>query len=322
MTAGQRLAAKKAAKASRKVEARGRTPEVIEARAIDRFQHAADWISVHTREAAMVAGVIAVVAIAYGVWHAVHTSKATAAGDALWAAVEDASAPVGESPAPDDATGPHFATEAARADAALAAYEKVASEHPSSDAAAQAKLGAGVELYRKGAYDDARKALEAVASMDGASPEVVLRALETVGFSYEAQEQWDKAAAVYEKLASEQPAHANLAKYALARVTEAKGDTEKAKTLLVALVDETGDSVTVKAGERPSGSSYVRDRAQLRLRALDATLVKGASAPAGGPTISASDLQKLPPEVRQQILQKLLQSAAGKAGGAAPSDGE
>ena len=210
-------------------------------------------------------------------WSSYSDQQAEAAGALLADAVEIAQAEIvaaeeGDDAAPDAAepdadAAPTFATEEARAEAALEAYRRVLSEYPSSDAAIWARLGEAKALSDLGRHAEARQAYEAAEGEGGGDPSVALRALEGSAFTFEAEEQWDQALQVYERLAAiDERRYQPVAEYHRARMYIAKGERERATETLRELVEDLGEA---EDDAERQDFTYVLAQAETRLRELD-----------------------------------------------------
>ncbi len=362
-SAGARLAAAKAAKAAVKAakkqarrEEAGVTQSAAERDAEDLAQaqsaeevlkgsplgraatRAGEWTQAHQQLAFGVLGVAIVALLGFLGWSFYTTSQAAAAGALLQDAMEISGAPIvaeGDEAATtsdddaDEDDAPTYATAADRNTAALAAYRRVSSEYPSSQAAAWARLGEGRTLLSQAEYDDARTAYEAAFDHSGDEPVVAWQALEGIGAAYEAQENWAQATSTYERLAAlSDHAYESVANYHLARMHAASGDESAALTSFRELVDtlrEEGDD-----GEPPF--PYVLAQADQRLRELDPSAagagpsLHGAGGGGGGADAegagAGSGIDNLSPEQLQELIRRLQSQGAGGAGGAAPTPPE
>ena len=324
LTAGQRLAAAKAAKAARKAAKRGRSAEVVETKALKHAEAATTWAKQHRRKL-IVAVVLVAVAVAGATgWSIYSEEKAQEASTVLWDAVETARAEIvaegGASPDEDTQT---YATIEARAERASERYEKVVAQYPSTPAAVWAHLGRGNALYELGEHGDARTAYQKALTEGGDDPIIAWRALEGIGFTYEAEEQWDVAIERFQELGSSaEGAWRDIADYHLARMYLAKNDEARAKETLRELVDRL-------RGEREGEPQldYVLAQAELRLAALDPTLVPRAQ-PAfpgggfgGGGEGGMGDMGDMDPEQLQRILEQLQKQGIGDGAGGGGGEG-
>ena len=293
MTAGARLAAAKAAKAARKAAKLGkdikdeREPLAqLESTGLGQsIEKAGAWagqnrMAVYAIVAALVLGIGGWIG-----WHSYSESQAREAGALLADAVElsEAAIRAEDAPEPGDDDPPSFTSTTARAEAALAAYQDVVARYPGSEAASWAQLGAGNSLLELERYDDARAAFEAAAHQS--DPSIVWRALEGKGFTYEAQEEWDQAIEVYQELSRlDDNRFEPVAKYHIARMYIAKGETEQATETLTALVDQQRGAAD---DEEKQEFAYVLAQAEIRLRELDPSAAParpslGGANPLGG----------------------------------------
>ncbi len=304
MTAGARVAAAKAAKAAQKAvkkaayaeeraaqtNAPAPTPEEEEADPVEQIKEtplgqatvrAQEWVGDNQ---GLVIGALAVAAIAllgYFGYQYVNDNAAVAAGALLEEAVEISRAEIrdeGEE-ADEDDDERSYASVAERTEAALAAYRRVTSEASGSAAAGWARLGEARLLLDSGEATEAREAFEAAIASHGADPVIAMRAYEGVGFTYEAEENWDEARESFERIRSlSNGEYAAVADYNLARVRLATGDDVGAQTALEELVDELREE---SASGEPA-FPYVLAQAQTLLRELDPS-----SASAAAPTLGA-----------------------------------
>ena len=269
-TAGQRLAAAKAAKAAKKAAARGKQAELVEDEAAARADKAAGWLERNRGPITMAA--LALLALMGG-WFAYESYAKSQAGDAstlLWEATQTLNAPLGdeEDPLADEESedAERYETIGARADAALEKLDALLADYGSTDLAPWAQVLRGRALYQKGEHEAAREAFGRALSEGGA--DVRPRALEGIAFTFEAEEAWDEAIARFEELRSDDdPALSILADYHIARVHIARDNEEEAKEKLQAVLDALREEDAPELG-------YVRDQAELRLMAIDSSLVQ------------------------------------------------
>ncbi|AKF06906.1 tetratricopeptide repeat protein [Sandaracinus amylolyticus] len=350
-SAGARLAAAKAAKAAKKAAKKaqlaaegaptdelamtgGGAPakapeEVLKESAIGvAASKAGEWAQANRQIAVGIVGVLIVGAlgwVGYSWWHA---SQAHAAGALLTEAVEIANAEVvregEERPEPVEGREEErtFATREARAEAALEAYRRVLSEAGGSDAARWARLGEARALFDLGRNEDARGAYETALREAGGDPIVAWRALEGIGFTYEADQQWDQAIEQYQELRSiEDGAYEAPADYHIARMRIAKGERVEATTALRGLVERLRE----ESSEGEPAFPYVMAQAEVRLRELDPGSASSSSPMMIGPEGAPGGSGGLPPGLEgidPQILEQLRrQLGAGGAGEGAPGEG-
>ena len=338
MSAGARLAAQKAAKAVLKAQKKDErtsasTPdqEPLEGEVVDSAEaapevlldrtelgratlRAGDWWAANSQLA-----LGAVVAVGVGLagflgYRLFTENAAVGAGSLLEEAVEAANAPIEAEPAGgsdavvDDTLS--FPTAAARDEAALAAYQRVISEHGDTEAAAFARLGAARALVALGRGDEARPLYQAAADRGGANGTIGLQALEGIGFLQEAADDLAGAQATYERLGLLADRRFEpVSKYHLARLQITRGEDDAARTALRELVSELR-----AAGEDAPEPEfpYVLAQAEMRLRELDPS-TSAATPSFGGGRGAGADLD---PQI-QEMLRRLQaeQAAGGGAGG-------
>ncbi|HJK91025.1 MAG TPA: hypothetical protein RMH26_09885, partial [Polyangiaceae bacterium LLY-WYZ-15_(1-7)] len=273
VTAGERLAAAKAAKAAKKQAQRGQEAEEIEDKAEQTAEAASDFLE--ENRGRILAAIAAVMLLAGGYfgWQYFAEGKAADAAELLWDATETLNAPIrseedeeGEAADEEDAEEESYASIEARADATLEELQALFADHAGSDAATHGRLLQGRALYQKGQNEEARSAFQQ--ALQSSDADVRARALEGLAYTYEAEEAWEDAAAQFEELRqSDDPALAILADYHLARVHIAQDDEETAKEKLQAVLEGLREEEAPELG-------YVRDQAELRLMAIDSTLVQ------------------------------------------------
>lgn len=313
-TAGARIAAAKAAKAALKA---AKKAERVEASAaanrtaapapteeedpVEQIKESAvgqaamraqDWVGANQ---GAVLGVLGLAVLAFVGWLAygyVTDSAAVAAADLLGEAVRISRAEIrdeGEE-ADADAEAPTFASVEERSEAALTAYRRVITEHGDSEAAGWARLGVARLLLTSGETEEARTAFEATVASSGADPVVAMRAYEGVGFTYEAEENWDEAREAFERIRGlENGAYGPVADYHLARVRLATGDNVGAQTALEELIDGIRGDSDSSEPEFP----YVLAQAQTLLRELDPSSASGAEAPTLGAGASEEEIMEM-----------------------------
>lgn len=200
----------------------------------DEFQvvagKALQWIL--NNQARVIAGVVAVAAIALGAWAFAswRESREEKAGSALSEALELASRPLAGEAAPGEPQD-SFASKGEREKAVIAALQKVRSEYGGSRAAqtAQAELG----FHEQAAGDSAAAAKDLQDFLSSAGREHPLRAVaqESLGYALEAQGKLDEAKAAFEKLREDgMPSHADFQAARLALLQgkpDAKAQLEK-----------------------------------------------------------------------------------------------
>jgi hypothetical protein len=257
---------------------------------------------------------LAVVAVAAAVggggylWWSQRTEGA--ASNEITQAVSDEDGRIGDPDKEDDDTRPVdlrpvFKTDAERLDAALAKYREVETKFKRTGAAYLARLEEGSLLLDKGDLDGALAAFDEASKspLAAADSEVKGRALEGVGFVYEAKAKatpadkdklLDQAAQAFRALENtDVKGFKELGMYHQARVLEAKGEKDKAIEVLKALHERLN-----QPGETAHPFVYLETIADDRLRALDPTAIKpkskglgGGGGPGGG--MSQEEMQKL-----------------------------
>ncbi len=190
-----------------------------------------------------------------------------------------------------------FKTTDERADAALAAYQKVVSQHGGTGAAILAKLGEGGDHLDKHEWDKALEAYSAVASstLAGADPDVKGRALEGEGFAKEGKGDVDGAIAMFKELQGvDLRGYKELGMYHEARLALAKGDKDKAKDLLKQVHDRL---------EQPTSDGppmrYLQAMTDNALRRIDPSLVPAKAPVMGGAKGGAMTKDELEKAMRQ-----------------------
>ncbi len=288
---------------------------------------AGEWAEANRQLAIGGAAVAAIALFGWLGWSWWTSSQASAAGQLLADAIEISSAEI-VAPDAEDETEPEPTAEAAteedpaptfesieaRNEAALAAYERVSAEYPGSAAALWARLGEGRTLVDQGQYDAARTAYEAAFHASGDESVVAWQALEGIGASYEAEENWAEATATYERLSDiAEGAYASAASYHLARMHAASGDEAAAQTAFRELVDSLQEGS--EDGEPPF--PYVLAQAELRLRELDPSSGGSGPSPLTVPDGEGGGLEGLEGMDPEQ-LQELIRQLQTKSGGGAP----
>jgi tetratricopeptide (TPR) repeat protein len=216
---------------------------------------------------------------------------------------------------------PVFKTAAERRDAALAKYKDVETKYKGTGAAYLARLEEGSLLLDKPDLDGAIAAFTDASQspLASADAEVKGRALEGLGFAYEAKaaatpaekDKWlDQAAQQFRTLENtDVKGFKELGMYHQARVAEAKGDKDKAIQLLKALHERLSPA----AGETHP-FVYLESVADDRLRQLDPSAIPAKSkGPGPGPG------GKWTEEQIQQLMEQY-KHAQGAGGGAPPGN--
>ena len=308
-------ASKRLAKIGEKARPKRAIPDAVEAAdpLIERTQALADWAKKNRNivQGAIVAAVLA--AIGGGIWYWHDLKRSSEASTALAQAVADERGRIGDPDKEDDEgihdTTPIFKTPEERQNAALTKYRDVESKFKGTGAAWLARLGEGAILLDKGDADGAIAAFQEVAdsSLAKADAEVRGRVEENLGFAYElraqknpaqAKSDLEKALEQYKQLESSDVfGFAQMAPYHEARVYALEGDKPKAIETLKKLRDDLMKSMDARL------LGVERELVDDRLRELDPASVppKRAQIGAGG-GLSPEVLEKLPPELRAQLL--------------------
>ena len=237
----------------------------------------------------------------------------------LTKAVEDERAKVGEPPKEDPENPVElplmFKTFDERRDAALSKYREVQTKFPKTGAAILSRLGEGSLLLDKREADPALAAFTEVkgSALATADQEVKGRAIEGQGFAYElkaittpadAAKNWDGALKAYKELENvvEIRGFKELALYHQARVTQNKGEKDKAKEILMGL-KERFDKHEDSTSNVPQGPAfpYLREVAMDRLREIDPTAApKTQAAPGGSPQLSPAQIRKMMEDMQKK----------------------
>ena len=299
-TAGQRLARAKKLKADRKAAERSIEDEVVEEAAIEQAEVAASFLEKNQKSIVMGMVGIAVAAALFFGYQKFAEGATAESSTALWGAVSTANAEVvaEEDAAADASDAPEretYETIRARAEAALEKFRAVQSDFPGSDAATYAALGEANALYDTGEFAEAREVYERALSAGQNDVNVTIRGTEGIAFTFEAEDNWESAKERYEELKDiEHPQAEPLARLHLARVALHNDDEETAKTELRTLLENLREE---DAPQLP----YVRDQAELRLMALDSSLVQRA------PDLGGAGLQGAPEDLQRQIQELMRQ---------------
>jgi tetratricopeptide (TPR) repeat protein len=193
----------------------------------------------------------------------------------------------------NEAGQPVFKTREERDKKAIEAFDATIKQDPKSATAGWAQVGEASIQLEQGKHDEALKLYES-AFGHKEIPLLASRALEGIGLSLEAAGKTDDAIKRYEELkAFNNGTDKDLAEYHLGRLKLAKGDKDGAKALLKPLYDRLGER---KEGVPPS--RYLRSEVEIRLAEIDSSLVdKGAGEPS---QFSQEELQRLIQQLQQQ----------------------
>lgn len=257
LTAGQRLAATRAAKSARKAAERGRQAEMVEDRALAQAAVAKDWLNDNVKPLGLAAAGVLVVAAVATIWSAIVDDRTAEAGSELYEVVESNIYDDGE---------------------LAASYATVAQDHPGTVAATWALIGEGRALYGQGKHAESREAYRtALESTDNEVLQWV--ALEGIAYTLEAEQAYDEALVELDALRELSDQVAPIASYHQGRILMAQGRNDEAKLKLQSVMTEL---------RRPGGPSlpFTRAQAEARLALLDPSL-----APSAGPDMRALEDQ-------------------------------
>lgn len=328
LTAGQRLAAQKAAKAAMKARKRGKA--VVEDEILKKASKAGEWIGRYRRGfAAVVAGiVVAIGAIGVGWWY--QAGQAHKASALLLKAVETTTAPIGEAStfgvqAEAEKKKERFKTTDERARKAIKRYGKVIAQFPNTEAADWARLGQAGQYMLLADSSKAAKRYNEVADA-ARQPWLSRQALQGLIATSEQQKDYKAALEHANALAAlNDGAFKDLAEYHTARILLAQGEKKNGAQRLKKLVER------LRKDNAPT-YAYLLGQAELTLLAADPSLLPGGrlsqqsqgGAGAGlgglGGMGGLEGLENLSPEQLQMLLQQLQQQQPGSA--PAPQQGQ
>ena len=269
-TAGQRLAASRAAKSARKAAEKGRQAELMEDKALAQAAVAKDWLADNIKTLGLAAAGVLVVATIGIVWSSISTKKNVEAGGAL--------AGVLTSNIYED-------------DELASAFGKVVTEHEGTVAATWALIGEGRALYGASKHAQALEAYQA--ALDSTDDETMQWvALEGMAYTLEAQSSYDDAIAQLDALGRLNSEIEPIADYHQARILMAQGKNDEAKSRLQRVL---------AALRRPGAVAlpFTQAQAEARLTMLDPSL-----APRTGP-----DMRAIEDQLNQMMRQQQGQAA-------------
>ena len=290
-----------------------------------------EWAKQNQKLVQLVGGLIAAALLGIAGFLYLEHKHETEASALLTKAVEDERAKVGEPPKDDAEANADlplsFKTYEERRESALKKYREIESKFPKTGAAILSRLAEGSLLLDKHEADPAAAAFTDVkgSALASADNEVKGRALEGLGFALElkaratpaeAAKYYEEALKVYKELENviEVRGFKELALYHQARVTQNKGEREKAREIFVGL-KERFNKVEDATSNVPASPSfpYLREVAMDRLREIDPTAApKTQAAPGGSPQLSPAQIRKMIEDAQKK---------GGKAGGADPRGG-
>lgn len=203
---------------------------------------------------------------------------------------------------------PIFEDDAARLNAALASYERAASQAANDPVGAFARLGQAGVAFELGKHDEALAAYDQVIAGSPAKAEAIIlaSALEGRGLVLEAKKDLPGALQAFEKLASV-PGYENRALYQQARIKHALGDAAAAKAALNQLFSALGPPKAASFGGLPERTEFLRERAEQLASSVD-PLEKDVKVPK--PPMGADAVQ--------QMLEQLQKSGAVQPAAPAP----
>jgi len=256
-SAGNRLAAKRAAKAAKKAAVRGNgaTAAAPADEVAKSVLDANAWLDAHGRKLAI--GFAALVVLGVGALFVSHWQGAQTreAGQALDAAVRTAHGLVlsPEETVPEGVLVPTFGSAKERDEKALTQMREVSKKYEGTRAAAYAALGEASSLLNLGKAEEASAAFEKLRNAQGNEYEDSAdlwrsRVLEGAGYALEAQKKYPEARARFEELSKlHGGSYRILGDYHRARMLVAEGNREDAKKTLEALtkaiVDKPADAL-------------------------------------------------------------------------------
>jgi len=265
LTAGERLAASRAAKSARKTADRGRAAELVEDKALAQAAVAKDWLADNLRPLGLAAGGVLLVAAIGIAWSTIASDKNEEAGSQLAAALE--------SDTYDDAE-------------LAESYAAVVRDHEGTVAATWALVGEGRALYGQGKHEQARDAYEAAAeSTDDETLQWI--ALEGIAYTLEAEQSYEQALEQLDALRALGKEVTPIAGYHQARILIQQGRMDEAKVKLQGVLAE------LRQPYAPA-LPFTRAETESRLALLDPSL-----APSTGPDMRALQ-EQLNEMIRQQ----------------------
>jgi predicted negative regulator of RcsB-dependent stress response len=293
---------------------------------IEKTAKLSEWAKQNQKTVQVVGALIAAALLGIAGFLYIEHKHETEASSLLTKAVDDERAKVGEPPK-DDPEAPadlplSFKTYEERRESALKKYREVQSKYPKTGAAILSRLAEGSLLLDKHEADPAAAAFTDVkgSPLASADQEVKGRALEGLGFALELKAQaapaesakyYDEALKVYKELENtvEVRGFKELALYHQARVTQNKGEKDKAKEILLGL-KERFNKIEDNTSNLPAGPAfpYLREVAMDRLREIDPTAAPKTpqTAPGGSPQLSPAQIRKMIEDAQKK---------GGKAGG-------
>jgi tetratricopeptide (TPR) repeat protein len=167
----------------------------------DEFQvvagKAMEWVAAHQKKVLLAAGAVVLLVVAAWALSAWRGARETKAAGDLALALEQLSRPLAGEAQPGQET---FASREERTKAALAALEKVRTDHAGTKAAQTALAEMGFLKLKTGDAAGAQKDLSDFLSGAGRDHPLRIFAQESLGYAYEAQGKLDEARAAFEML--------------------------------------------------------------------------------------------------------------------------
>lgn len=293
------------------------TSEMVQAQMVKASSSAAKWLKGNFK---IILAVAAAGIIGFGAFTFFGERKAKALGvasDELIDGVEASQAPVlKEDKRTDDEKKidprPVFTTVEARADAAIAAYNKVIAADASSGPATLAKLGLAASHLEKGEVDKSLELFSAVSSSELAQSDIDVkaRALEGLAFAKEAKKDHEGAVATFKEL-EKIAGFEDLAKYHQARVQFEKGDKEGAKTALLELRKKL-EVPQIDNGIQSQDKALLK-RVEDYIRTIDPEALPKKLDLGGGGRMTPEQLEAMQEQIRK--LQEEMQKKQGQEGG-------
>jgi len=300
---------------------------------IEKTAKLSEWAKQNQKTVQLVGALIAVALLGVaGLLYFEHKNE-TEASTLLTKAVADERARVGEPPKEDADTAVEpplmFKTYDERRESALKKFRDVQAKYPKTGAAILSRLAEGSLLLDKHEADPALAAFTDVkgSALAAADQEVKGRAIEGMGFAYElkaaatpadATKNLDEALKVYKELENtvEVRGFKEIAQYHQARVTQNKGEKDKAKELLVAVRERIG-----KPDDNPSNIPmgpafpYLKEVAADRLREIDPSAAPKVAPPGPGGGGGANQLTPAQIKKMMEDMQKKQKSGGDPHGG-------
>ncbi len=266
LTPGERLAAAQAAKAARKAAARGRDAEELEEKALAQAAVARDWMQENLKPILLGAGVVVLLAALVLGWRGISHKQASAGGSELAAVLDGV---------PEDATSLAPFVDG---------FRSVSEAHPDTAAALWARVGEGKALYEQGDFASSRTAYEKALAAARTEDELLRwLAIEGIAYSYEAQQNYEKAIEELEGLRALGKEVSPVARYQQGRLLVAQGKDEEASERFTAALAELNEEDAISL-------PFTRQQLEARLAVMDR----------GEPRSEEFDAQQLERLIQQQ----------------------